>query len=159
MEDIFIFDFPIEFPNEESIIKKKRKTDINKNDITLVKRSVYEIRKISLERFEKETEEIISKNGTLSIAETKEIQRQRKLIKNRIASSVTRARKQRQKEDLEGRIDFLEEERDKLKQQLADLTMENLCLKNEVNKLLNTIEIRMPFHKNFIIHKYSKILS
>ncbi len=72
----------------------------------------------------------------LSPAEEKELQRQRRLVKNRVYAQESRNKKKQIVVDVESKLELLQRENEQLKTELNRVNLENAALRNQV-ELLN----------------------
>jgi len=91
----------------------------------------------------KEIEEYVSKlksQRTLSMSEEKELKRQRRLIKNREYASQSRHRKKVFVDDLQKKMEAVQEENTSLKTQVQSLSEENQVLKRKIAAIAESVK-------------------
>jgi len=115
---------------------KKRPRDDVKDDVLIPRDQL-------LSMTSKEIEEYASKlkgQRILTIAEEKELKRQRRLIKNREYASQSRNRKKAFVDDLQKKFEGVQEENDALKNQVRALSEENQVLKRKIGAIADSIK-------------------
>jgi len=124
-----------ELPSENNSKKRPRDEDM-KEDILLPRDQL-------LTMTSKEIEDYVAKlksQRNLTITEEKELKRQRRLIKNREYASQSRNRKKAFVDDLQKKIESVQEENALLKSQVQSLSEENQVLKRKISAIAESIK-------------------
>ena len=79
------------------------------------------------------------KAGTLTPAESKELKRQRRILKNRLAAQMFRKRQREHLEELEVQAVDEQNKNDEYKQQVAQLEEKNSQVRERISKVVESI--------------------
>lgn len=127
---------PCEEPKKRG--RKRHRKEDYEGDVSAVQLKREELLNLSSEEFEAKIQTIRFQRE-LSLAEDKEVKRQRRLIKNRESAQMSRLKKKSQMDELQTRLNQLEAENRNLKEENKKLLIEmnkwkELCVKTKVSK-------------------------
>jgi len=123
-------------PSDTRIRSNKRPRHERDMDVSSVSLSREQLLKLSSEQLTQYFKDL-AKTRKFTSAEEKEIRRQRRLVKNRESAQNSRLKKKTLLEELERKVEILEEDKRKMTSEILKLRAENKMLLDEVKTLRN----------------------